>query len=197
MCSSRRPTADHLVPFCYLIFHREAGVREGEAVCGYVAFHSLRAVHVCRKAGIVENIIAGEEDFHPFQVPSGEHLLEPPADQGLVVFGHNMFSPRKYRQPFTGSYVGAKRSLKRASTTGQGSSQCLSVMVTMTVFPSIRYSPLTNLWTKRPDPSSPTKVAPFSLAALLALASSEAGVALVCTLKVLAIVPSCSLRQTL
>jgi hypothetical protein len=39
----------------------------------------------------------------------------------------------------------------------------------------MRYSPLTNSWEKRPDPSSPTRMAPFSLAALLALASSEEG----------------------
>jgi hypothetical protein len=47
--------------------------------------------------------------------------------------------------------------------------------------------PLTNSWEKRPDPSSPTRVAPFSLAAFLALASSEEGETLVSTLKVLAI----------
>ena len=66
-------------------------------------------------------------------------------------------------------------SLKRTSTTGQGSNQCLSVMVTTTFCPLMRYSPLTNSWEKRPDPSSPAKMAPFSLAALLPLASSEEG----------------------
>ncbi len=63
-------------------------------------------------------------------------------------------------------YAEAKSSLKRTSTTGQGSSQCLSVMVTTTVCPLMRYSPLTNSCEKRPDPSSPASVAPFSLAAL-------------------------------
>ena len=48
------------------------------------------------------------------------------------------------------------------------------------------YSPLTDSWEKRPDLSSPTRMAPFSLAALLALASSEEGATLVSTLKVLA-----------
>jgi hypothetical protein len=61
----------------------------------------------------------------------------------------------------------------------------------------MRYSPLTNSWEKRPDPSSPTRAAPFSLAALLALASSEEGETLVSTLKVLAILYSGPLRQTL
>ena len=79
--------------------------------------------------------------------------------------------------------------LNRTSTTGQGSSQCLSVMVTTTVCPTMRYSPLTNSWEKRPDPSPPAKMAPFSLAALLALASSKEGATLVSTLKVLAILP--------
>ena len=72
-------------------------------------------------------------------------------------------------------YAKAKSSFKRTSTTGQGSSQCLSVMVTTTVRPLMRYSPLTNSWEKRPDPSSPPRMAPFSLAALLTLASSEEG----------------------
>ena len=65
-------------------------------------------------------------------------------------------------------YAEAKSSLKRTSTTGQGSSQCLSVIVT-TFCPLMRYSPLTNSCEKRPDPSSPASVAPFSLAALLSL----------------------------
>ena len=72
-------------------------------------------------------------------------------------------------------YAEAKSSLKRTSTTGQGSSQCLSVMVTITFCPLMRYSPLTNSCEKRPDPSSPASVASFSLAALLPLASSEEG----------------------
>ena len=66
-------------------------------------------------------------------------------------------------------YAEAKSSLKRTSTTGQGSSQCLSVMVTTTFCPLMRYSPLTNSCEKRPEPSSPASVAPFSLAALLPL----------------------------
>src|SRR5215208_5625680 len=84
------------------------------------------------------------------------------------------------------AYAEAKRSLKRTSTTGQGTSQCLSVMVTTTVCPTMRYSPLTNSCEKRPDLSSPRRMAPFLLAALLALASSEVGATLVSTLKVLA-----------
>src|SRR5215217_2613596 len=80
-----------------------------------------------------------------------------------------------------------RSSLKRTSTAGQGTSQCLSVMVTTTFCPTMRYSPLTNSWEKRPDLSWPTRMAPFSLAALLALASSEVGATLVSTLKVLAI----------
>jgi hypothetical protein len=51
----------------------------------------------------------------------------------------------------------------------------------------MRYSPLTSSWEKRLDLSSPTRIAPFSLAAFLALASSEVGATLVSTLKVLAI----------
>jgi hypothetical protein len=54
----------------------------------------------------------------------------------------------------------------------------------------MRYSPLTNSWEKRPDPSSPAKMAPFSPATLLALASSEEEETLVSTLKVLAILSS-------
>jgi hypothetical protein len=71
-------------------------------------------------------------------------------------------------------------------TTGQGRSQCLSVVVTITVRPIMRYSPLNISCEKRPDPSSPTSVTPFSLAALLALASSRVGLAEVSILNVLA-----------
>ena len=75
-----------------------------------------------------------------------------------------------------------------ASTTGQGRSQCLSVMVTITVCPIMRYSPLTRSCEKRPECLSPTRVAPFSLAAFLALASSEEEFMVVSILKVLATV---------
>jgi len=61
----------------------------------------------------------------------------------------------------------------------EGLDRCFFVMVTTTLCPAMRYSPLTNSWEKRPDLSSPTRVAPFSLAALLALASSEVGLTIV------------------
>src|SRR5215211_7213492 len=96
-------------------------------------------------------------------------------------------APSVYRGLTPLPYAEAKSSLKRTSTTGQGSNQCLSVMVTTTVCPTTRYSPLTNSWAKRPDSSSPTRVAQLSLATLLALESSEEGETLVSTLKVLAI----------
>jgi 2-succinyl-5-enolpyruvyl-6-hydroxy-3-cyclohexene-1-carboxylate synthase len=50
----------------------------------------------------------------------------------------------------------------------------LSVMVTITFCPTMRYSPLTMSCEKRPDCSSATRVAPLSLATFLALASSDA-----------------------
>ena len=71
------------------------------------------------------------------------------------------------------------------STMGHGTNQCLWVMVTVTVCPTMRYSPLTISCEKRPDRSSPTRIASFSLAALLALSSSEEGVTVVAKLKVL------------
>src|SRR5918997_70116 len=77
-------------------------------------------------------------------------------------------------------------SLRRDSTTGQGSSQYLLVMVTATACPAMRYSPPTMSCEKRPDCSPPTRVAPFSLATLLALASSEGGSTVVRMMKVLA-----------
>lgn len=73
-------------------------------------------------------------------------------------------------------------------TPGRGSSQCLSVIVTITVRPIMRYSPLNISCEKRPDPSSPTSVTPFSLAALLA--SSRVGLAEVSILNVLAMLVS-------
>jgi hypothetical protein len=69
---------------------------------------------------------------------------------------------------------------------GQGRSQCFSVMVTTTVRPIRRYSPLTISCEKRPEPSSPTRFASFSLAAFLALFSSEEASTVVAMLKVLA-----------
>ena len=78
---------------------------------------------------------------------------------------------------------------------GQGTSQCLSVMVTTTVCPTMRYSPLTMSWEKRPASLSPTRVALFSFATLLALASSERGSIVVSILKVLGtLFPSSPLR---
>jgi hypothetical protein len=80
MGSSRRPAADHLVPFGYPIFHCEAGVGKGEAICRHELYRTLWVVHVSGKARIVEKIVTGEEVFRSFEVPSGEHLLESLAD---------------------------------------------------------------------------------------------------------------------
>jgi len=57
--------------------------------------------------------------------------------------------------------------------------------VTITVSPIMRYSPLSILCEKRPELSFPTSVTPFSVAALLALAKSNEGLAEVSMLKVL------------
>ena len=81
-----------------------------------------------------------------------------------------------------------KSALSRDSTMGQGINQCFSVMVTITVRPTMRYWPLTISCEKRPDRSSPTRIAPFSLASLLALASNGSGSTAVSMLKVLATV---------
>src|SRR3712207_4127675 len=59
-------------------------------------------------------------------------------------------------------------------------------MVTTTVCPTMWYSPLTMSCEKRPDCLSPMRVASLSLAAFLALASSEEGFMVVFILKVLA-----------
>jgi hypothetical protein len=66
-------------------------------------------------------------------------------------------------------------------------------MVMITMRPITRYSPLSILWEKRPEPSFPTSVTPFSLAILLALTNSKEGLAAISTLNVLAKpVTSCS-----
>jgi hypothetical protein len=59
-------------------------------------------------------------------------------------------------------------------------------MVTITVRPSLWYSPSTILWEKRPERSLPTSETPFSVATLLALANSKEGLAEVSMLNVLA-----------
>ena len=64
-------------------------------------------------------------------------------------------------------------------------------MVTITVRPSPRYSPLSILCEKRPELSSPESVTPFSLAALLALWSSKEGLAAISSVNVLAISVTC------
>jgi hypothetical protein len=73
-------------------------------------------------------------------------------------------------------------------------------MVTSTVRPITRYSPLTMLCEKRPERSSPTSVTPFLLAALLALASSKWGLTMVpiSILNVLAILarPNCYFAES-
>jgi hypothetical protein len=64
-------------------------------------------------------------------------------------------------------------------------------MVTITVRPFLRYSPLSILCEKRPEPSLPTNVTPFSLAAFVALSSSKEGPAEVSMLNVLAKTLTC------
>ena len=79
---------------------------------------------------------------------------------------------------------GGPRALARARARARAS-VCLLVMVTVTGCPTIWYSPPTISCEKRPDCLPPTRVAPFSLATLLALASSESGSTVVGVLKVL------------
>ncbi len=62
--------------------------------------------------------------------------------------------------------------------------------MTITVRPRLRYSPLTISCEKCPELSSPTSVASFSLAALLALASIKEGLAAASMLNVLAMLVS-------
>src|SRR5829696_5006146 len=59
-------------------------------------------------------------------------------------------------------------------------------MVTVTVRPILRYSPLSILCEKRPELSFPASVTPFWLAAFVALAKSKEGLAAVSMPKVLA-----------
>ena len=88
--------------------------------------------------------------------------------------------------------------LSRPSNTDQGTSRCLWVMVTITVGPCLRYSPSNILCEKRPEFSSPRSTTPFALAALLALSSSEEGLAAVSMRKVLAMpLTSCRCARSL
>jgi len=64
-------------------------------------------------------------------------------------------------------------------------------MVTITGRPSLRYSPFSIWCEKRPELSLPTSETPFSLATLLALASSKDGLAEVSMLNVLAMPATC------
>jgi hypothetical protein len=64
-------------------------------------------------------------------------------------------------------------------------------MLTISVAPILRYSPLSILCQKRPEPSLPTSVTPFWLATLLALSSSQEGLAEVSMLNVLAKTLTC------
>ena len=63
-------------------------------------------------------------------------------------------------------------------------------MVTITVRPILRYSPLSILCEKRPELSFPTSITPFWVAALLALAKSKEGLAAVSMRNVLAMTGS-------
>jgi len=69
-------------------------------------------------------------------------------------------------------------------------------MVTITVGPMMRYSPLSILCEKRPERSLPMSATPFSLPALLALSSSIEGLATVTMLNVLAMPVTSCLRTS-
>jgi hypothetical protein len=70
-------------------------------------------------------------------------------------------------------------------------------MVTTTVRPSLRYSPLSSRCEKRPELSLPKSLTPFSFATLLARPSNEEGLAPISMRSVLAIVahPSCRFAE--
>jgi hypothetical protein len=77
-----------------------------------------------------------------------------------------------------------KNSFTFDSTVDQEAKVGLSVMVTFTVPPSILYLPLTPFPEKLPDVVSPLKVAPLSIATLLASATSVLGFLVAFMLKV-------------
>src|SRR5919199_4391785 len=87
-------------------------------------------------------------------------------------------------QTFCLEWVQRKNSFTLDSTVDQEAKVGLSVMVTLTVPPSILYLPLTPFPEKLPDVVSPLKVAPFAFATLLASDTSVLGFLVAFMLKV-------------
>jgi hypothetical protein len=85
VCPSRRPSGSHFGVFGELVFDGEPDVGEGGAVGGDVALYAPGTVHLLREAGVVQDVVGGEDLVRPIEVSVCEDLSEPPADEGFVL----------------------------------------------------------------------------------------------------------------
>jgi hypothetical protein len=86
------PAGYHLVSFGYLVLDGEARVREGGTIHGHVSLYALRALHLPGDAGVVKDVVGGEEFVRQPQVTPLKDLLQEPADNGLVLLGLHRIS---------------------------------------------------------------------------------------------------------
>jgi hypothetical protein len=80
------PPGNDLVYFSELVLDVDFKVREGEAVSRDIPLYALGAVHVVGKAGVVQGIVLCKEFLRFGEVSAAEDLIEPSADEDLVLF---------------------------------------------------------------------------------------------------------------
>jgi hypothetical protein len=92
MGAASRPAGYYHIPFGYLILYGEADVGASSAEPRRVLFDPLTPVYLSDKARVVEDVVGGEKFVYTPHVSSAKNLVEPPPDQGLVLFDHRLFS---------------------------------------------------------------------------------------------------------
>ncbi len=75
-------------PFRHLVLGGEADIGVSSTVRRHVPFEALAPIHLLGNAGIVKEEVGSERFVHPSKVSPSEHLIEPPGDRGLVLFGY-------------------------------------------------------------------------------------------------------------
>jgi hypothetical protein len=138
-----------------------AGQRTGEFLVAHAGGLTPQALH---PPHLLSGEVVSVPDERAFEtLPAAESLgplppgllgpsvrarawISPPSGTSAVSKGVSLSRPAP-------TYTEPTSSLSRDSTTGQDSNQCLSAMVTTTLCPTRRYSPLTISWEKRPEPA--------------------------------------------
>jgi hypothetical protein len=84
--ASPRPAGYYIIPFGYLLLHRDVGVGVGTSVHLDEPLDALGTAYFLREGRVVQNVVGGNNLIHHAKVALIKGFFEKAAGQGLVLF---------------------------------------------------------------------------------------------------------------